>query len=341
MRSWALVLFLLLSGCSSVEEHESAQERLEDILSGLARDLVGAENGVTGPIAVGDFLTHGCQCDLGAEIEARLPKLLHRADPGLDIVSHHELEAILERQALQTGDLYDSSGVQPGELLPARSMAVGFLFPDSGGTLVVAHLVEVGTARNLFSSKAYIAGRQPRRLDGGSQDGPLEVSFQILARKAGYDGELVVREGEELRSGDQVRLVVKPNRPAHLYVFFIDSQGRAHLLHPDSPGSKSRIEDAEVRLPADRAYFRLDNHPGTESLLVAAALEPLGEVESLLGELDAITGRREVVIETVESLGIKGLIGVSEPSGPDGQLPDVLRSYGGAVWKLVSFEHLP
>jgi len=337
MISRVFILFLFLQSCFTAPEKDT----VEETLGMLTHDLLAMERGVPSPIAVGDFLFHGNRCDLGEEIEAALPALLSAAAPDLDIVSHKELEAILEQQKLNTSDLFDSSGPELGGLLAGSSLVLGSIFQHEGGTWIVANLVEVGSGRYLSGARTFLPGRILETLEPDRRDLPLEVEFQVFARRSGSDDEIVVRDGTRLKSGDRVRMAVRINRPAHLYVFFLDSQGQAHFLHPRFSGGLSIVSDQETFLPQDRSYFRLDRHPGTESLLVAAALDPLEEIEDLLVRLDEIAAGRSVLMGVVKELGIKGFVGISgSPDRPE-HLPAVLRSYSGVAWRIVNFTHLP
>jgi hypothetical protein len=98
-----------------------------------------------------------------------------------------------------------------------------------------------------------------------------------------------------LRVGDNVRVEARLNRPAFLYLFWIDAQGEAIPVYPWRPGtwdSRPAQENpvAEVNYPPepDRGYAIEEAHDGMETLLLLACEEPLpaGEdVRALLAGL--------------------------------------------------------
>jgi hypothetical protein len=85
-----------------------------------------------------------------------------------------------------------------------------------------------------------------------------------------------------LRGGDQVRVEAAVNRPAYLYIVWIDSEGLAQPLYPWVPGDWSRLAVVErpasqVSLPAraDKAWPIKPGQPGMETLMLLARESPL------------------------------------------------------------------
>ena len=101
--------------------------------------------------------------------------------------------------------------------------------------------------------------------------------------------------------------MVQVNRPAYLYVVWIDAQGEVGAVHPWIAGDwKQRQVEKPVRelsLPADRAdgVYRIDPGPaGMETLLLMVRETPLPEEENLAGLL---AGLRTQTPSNVKELG--------------------------------------
>ncbi len=329
---------VLLTGCLSLSPGEPLTESVDD----LVRQLLPEGKEIAAPIAVGDFLLSGFPTDVGEEIALALPASLAENDPDLDVIASRDLDRVLGAQKLQMSDLFSGPGPRPGQLLPARSLVTGFLFQQGGADVrVEARIIDLESGKVVSAASTSISGRRAEVIDRYAQI-PLEVAFHVLSRQRDREGEIVVSEGTELYSGDLVRIRVKPNRPANLYVFLLDTQGCARLLHPSSSGASTRVEAGLLLVPENGGYFRLDRHPGRESLLVVASIEPLEELDSILGELDQLAAGSREVMGRLESLGLRGFVGISDSSGGlENSLGEVMRTYSGSVWSLVSFDHKP
>jgi tRNA A-37 threonylcarbamoyl transferase component Bud32 len=87
-----------------------------------------------------------------------------------------------------------------------------------------------------------------------------------------------------LRMGDEVRIEVKMNRPAYLYVFWFDTEGKVDPVYPWLEGDwkRRRAEQpvSELTLPDNRADGVYPVNPGSagmETLLLLARETPLPE----------------------------------------------------------------
>jgi hypothetical protein len=100
-----------------------------------------------------------------------------------------------------------------------------------------------------------------------------------------------------LRAGDEVRVVAKLNRPAYLYVLWIDAGGKAVPLYPWIDGDWQRRREekpaAELKLPeqTDQAYPIEPGPPGLEVVLLLAREVPLPQDVSLAGLLGDLEPR--------------------------------------------------
>lgn len=80
-----------------------------------------------------------------------------------------------------------------------------------------------------------------------------------------------------LKARDRFRIEARLNRPAYLYVFWIDSDGRVGPIYPWAPGLWDRRPAREVKtdrldlpLPSDKAWEIPPGEPGLETVVLLA-----------------------------------------------------------------------
>jgi hypothetical protein len=126
---------------------------------------------------------------------------------------------------------------------------------------------------------------------GAAQPGPatpasLEGAINVVIWNPDAAGRqrltLTDSDALPLRWGDQVRIEATVNRPAYLYIVWIDSEGLAQPLYPWVPGDWSRFAVVErpasrVSLPerADKAWPIKPGQPGMETIMLLARESPL------------------------------------------------------------------
>jgi hypothetical protein len=109
----------------------------------------------------------------------------------------------------------------------------------------------------------------------GSLPGPLALSAQVLERP-GFVSVWSDRERPYSR-GDEARIYLRTDRPAHLTVLRVDTDGRVRMLFPREPWGRTRIagdRTFEVTRPPDGTAFRVDDYPGIGYLLAIASSSP-------------------------------------------------------------------
>jgi hypothetical protein len=128
---------------------------------------------------------------------------------------------------------------------------------------------------------------------------PLKGHLDVRIEAPGNPERLGLRLSQEgalpLRANDQVRVEVELNRPAFLYLIWIDSAGHATPLYPWRSGRWGRRPDLEralarLSLPDDRkgGWELAGSEPGMETVLLLARAEVLPadiELASLLIDL--------------------------------------------------------
>lgn len=114
----------------------------------------------------------------------------------------------------------------------------------------------------------------------------LQMTYRVDATLAATSTTVMHHSGQVLSSGDRVAFQVTLNKPAHLYILLLPSQGVPVLLFPDNRTGRTNPIDSgnTIRIPAKGAFV-LDHVPGTEALQLIAAESPLTDLEDRLKSL--------------------------------------------------------
>jgi len=81
----------------------------------------------------------------------------------------------------------------------------------------------------------------------------------------------------EFRTGERVRLQIKPNKGGYLYVINIGSTGSSTVLYPRAGEENAVIANETYSVPG-RGFMRFDDNPGVETLLVIVSSKPLSNL---------------------------------------------------------------
>jgi hypothetical protein len=105
--------------------------------------------------------------------------------------------------------------------------------------------------------------------------GPLRLQVGLYARRAGETAYRPLIDGDPLASQvDRYWVGIRPQADGFLYVFQVDSQGRADWLFPanrlaaSSGSNPVKASDVIQIPPAEKTAFYLDTHTGAEHLYV-------------------------------------------------------------------------
>jgi serine/threonine protein kinase len=128
-----------------------------------------------------------------------------------------------------------------------------------------------------------------------------------------------------LRADDQFQIHVSVQSDCYLYVLLKTSQNEPILLFPKSGTLHEAHVDAgeTVSLPSEDLWFKLDDHPGTEAVYVAASYEPPASLSGLFQDL---SGTKPTIQEWD-----KGMEGVASTPPPSGTVVDQTRGIAGIV----------
>lgn len=185
---------------------------------------------------------------------------------------------------------------------------------------------------------------------GQSARGTLTDSASQVARNVGlrYWIELVsssdlpgvpVTTERVFKSGERIRLHFQSNVPGHVALLQLGTTGAATTLFPDpSKGyPDNRIGAMEDRvLPGESAWFRFDDEPGAERILVLFA-QRAQDIRLLATTSAATLPAAQLVRETVEeSRSSKSLVLEDDIQGQEATGTYVVNVEGGpVVFELV------
>jgi hypothetical protein len=157
---------------------------------------------------------------------------------------------------------------------------------------------------------------------------PAAVVYDVNAGflRRGADGDTHLESGDRVAPGDHLSLEFRCTRPAWVYVLDADERGECYLLFPQPSFDRKNPmpPNSTVVLPGTLGgrenAWTVTSRGGREHLLVAAAPEPVPELEQELSRLPApVPGHRvsyaRLPSGTVERL--RGIGGVGEVVVPD------------------------
>lgn len=156
-------------------------------------------------------------------------------------------------------------------------------------SMAAASLVTIGLREWLFSSAR-------------SERPPLDATIDVRTWKTGEPGlsNIGVRDPRfaPLRPDDEIRVAIRVNRPAFLYVLVIDAEGKSSIVHPWAASSmrvRSTVQSKAIALslPADQTWILDDGPRGVATILLLAADTPLPsriDLRSFLHGLESQAG---------------------------------------------------
>jgi hypothetical protein len=116
---------------------------------------------------------------------------------------------------------------------------------------------------------------------------PQEVTLAFFFETVGDAGAATsLPPDHSFRSGDRFRVVLKPDFDAYVYLFNQNPvEQRVAVLYPPSMNAAAVQANAESRAPGTQSWFRMDDKPGSEVLIIVASPKPLPELNSANGSL--------------------------------------------------------
>jgi len=111
-----------------------------------------------------------------------------------------------------------------------------------------------------------------------AQEGALTVDVTVMYEKGGQNR--VLTPGSVLTPNDNYRVTFVPDRSGYVYVYQIDSTGKAAPVFPN-PGYSAARNPVQGKqrymVPPEGKWLMLDQHPGEEEIVVLASENELAD----------------------------------------------------------------
>jgi len=115
-------------------------------------------------------------------------------------------------------------------------------------------------------------------------------TFVLLKKKNQGSAFIAITRDTVLKSGDQLKMLVKLNKKCFVYVFFYSSQGDLYMLFPYNFSQFSN--DYEVSknyyIPQGNLVLELDENVGKEKIYLIASAQRIPELENLYSSYKSI-----------------------------------------------------
>lgn len=191
-----------------------------------------------------------------------------------------------------------------------------------------------------------------KKAEDEAQQQPLSVQFAVVAERKMADGswgEVLVKDGGELKSSDKFQIHVQPNSNCYVYLLFYDSAGKASLLFPSKVMGMNNFvrRDTEVRAPGRELFYELDRVTGVETVYLIASAQPLADMDWLLEKMEKAGEESPYAAALEKSIQARGIARISAGNRVSFALSDGTRVEKvaevvmgrGAVVRKLSFEH--
>lgn len=117
------------------------------------------------------------------------------------------------------------------------------------------------------------------------------LTFQVWALEG--EQKRIVREGDELRTGDQIEIEIKSDADIYVYLLQFFADGSSAVLAKEVRARKGEF----VRLPERGGYYELDEFTGVEHLYFLASQSRLSDVDQaaagLIAKVEASPGKMD------------------------------------------------
>jgi len=132
-------------------------------------------------------------------------------------------------------------------------------------------------------------GEQPSTSTQTVQQNDANVEFEWAFGVLGYSGKtpvpIPITRDTVLKSGDEIKMMVKMSKDCYIYVVYLDSQGDLTLLFPYSVRQLQTdyVVAKPYYIPKGRNWMILDKNTGKEIFFLVGSAERLLDLEAKLG----------------------------------------------------------
>jgi len=236
-----------------------------------------------------------------------------------DIMERAAIDKIFAEQGLQQAGVTENEVAKVGKIIGVQKMFLGSVEQREKHYSLVLKLVNVETGRveNMISEEYKgdldgLLGKGIKKMvkkftkeDLGLKAIEIKVSFIATRKGKTFD----VKSGDTLKSGDRLRLTLKPNQRCHVYVINKDARENFYTLFPNpAQRYKALSADEEYSVPNEGESFELDEVTGREYVYIIASLTPLNGIESLIYQDDNKILQKEKVLDQITTRGFARIV---------------------------------
>jgi uncharacterized protein DUF4384 len=120
----------------------------------------------------------------------------------------------------------------------------------------------------------------------------ISFSWAFLRNSDGRIDVLDFDEGPSVQSGDQLRIILRLDRDAYVYLFLFDSSRTLCQLYPESlkDYAGAGLQEGDVVLPSADSWYTLDEDRGVERFYLIVSEAPLVALETAAVHFSANPG---------------------------------------------------
>lgn len=170
-------------------------------------------------------------------------------------------------------------------------------------TLIFGIAAEAQTARQLYLGYENNDKIAETPKPNGKIKPPAKLGkpgAKIVIERMRGDKLAFVSANSKFRSGDKIRLRFETNFEGYLAIMNVGSTGEVSLLFPYTGADASIKPSKDTRIPKGEDWIVFDDNPGTETLTVIMAKNPIGLDDNAdLRELNKkATNTRDLFVES-------------------------------------------
>jgi len=153
-------------------------------------------------------------------------------------------------------------------------------------------------------------GEQPIASTQTVQQNDGNIDFEWAFGVLGYNGKtpfpIPITRDTVLKSGDEIKMMVKMTKECYVYAVYLDSQGDLSLLFPYSirQFQTDYIAAKPYYIPKGRNWMMLDKNTGKEIFFIVGSTERLLDLEAKLGNYYSAdpSNRKPLALEVVSEI---------------------------------------
>jgi hypothetical protein len=153
-------------------------------------------------------------------------------------------------------------------------------------------------------------GEQPIASTPTVQQNDGNIDFEWAFGVLGYNGKtpfpIPITRDTVLKSGDEIKMMVKMTKDCYVYAIYLDSQGDLSLLFPYSirQFQTDYIAAKPYYIPKGRNWMMLDKNTGKEIFFIVGSTERLLDLEAKLGNYYSAdpSNRKSLALEVVSEI---------------------------------------